>query len=85
MKKEKNFKTSSFHLAVFLFTKNQRLVGISLSDDPAKKDFEFLLTDRLEDLVEKYKFGDRDDSDLFVEVHIYEQLRRDLLDRLNER
>jgi hypothetical protein len=38
----------------------------------------------LEDLVEKYKFGERNDADLLVPVHKYEQARNELLDRLNE-
>jgi hypothetical protein len=84
MKKEKNFKTGSFPLSAFLYSKNQHLEGISSSDDPGRKDFSFLQTDRLDELVGKYKFGDRGDPDLLVEVHLYEQARRDLLDILNE-
>ena len=41
--------------------------------------------DELEQLVEKFKYGSRSDPDLLVEVHAYEQARRDLLDRLNDR
>jgi hypothetical protein len=84
MKKEKHFKTASFSLATFLYSKNQHLVGISSSEDPGRKDFVFFQTDRLAELVGKYKFGDRGDPDLLVEVHLYEQARRDLLDILNE-
>jgi hypothetical protein len=43
-----------------------------------------MLTHILEELVELFKFGDRDDPQLLVNVHSYEQARRELLDRLND-
>ena len=85
MKKEKHFKTSAFPLSVFLYSKNQQFVAINPTDDPGRKEFAFLKTDELDELVTLYKFGDRGDPDLLIEVHAYEQARSDLLDRLNDR
>jgi hypothetical protein len=85
MKKDKHFKTTAFPLSVYLHAKQQQITSINLTDDPGRKEFSFFKTDRLDALVDLYKFGDRDDPDLLVEVHAYEQARRDLLDRLNDR
>jgi hypothetical protein len=85
MKRDKYFCTSSFPQAVFLKAKQQQITSIDLTDDPGRKEFSFSKTDRLDELVNLYKFGDRDDPDLLIEVHAYEQARRDLLDRLNDR
>ena len=84
MKKEKHFKTSAFPLSVFLKSKNQQFTAIEPTDDPGRKAFVFLQTDQLLELARLYKFGDRGDPGLLVEVHAYEQARRDLLDILNE-
>ena len=85
MKSNKQVRTSSFPLAVFLYAKQQQFTAIEPTDDPGRKEFAFSKTKRLEELVDLYKYGDRDDPDLLVEVHAYEQARRDLLDRLNDR
>ena len=85
MKKEKYFRSASFPLAVFLYAKQQQVASIDPTDDPGRKEFAFLKTDELDELVTLYKFGDRGDPDLLVEVHAYEQARRDLLDLLNDR
>ena len=85
MKKEKYFKSASFPLAVFLYAKQQHVASIDPTDDPGRKEFAFLKTDKLNELVDLYKFGSRDDPELLVEVHAYEQARRELLDRLNDR
>jgi hypothetical protein len=85
MRKEKQFKTGSFPLSTFLYSKNQQFTAIESTDDPGRKEFAFVKTDKLDELVELYKFGDRGDPELLVEVHLYEQSRRDLLDRLNGR
>jgi hypothetical protein len=82
---EKYFRSASFPLAVFLYAKQQQVASIDSTDDPGRKAFVFLKTDRLNELVALYKFGDRGDPDLLVEVHAYEQARRELLDRLNDR
>ena len=85
MKINKHFCTSSFPLAVFLYAKKQQFVAINPTDDLGRKEFAFVKIKKLEELVDFYKFGDRGDSELLVEVHAYEQARRDLLDRLNDR
>jgi len=85
MKKDKHFHTSLFPLAAFLYAKNQQVAGINPTDEPGRKEFAFIITSELEQLVEKFKYGSRSDPDLLVEVHAYEQARRDLLDRLNDR
>lgn len=77
------FRTTSLTLAIFLCVKEQQIVGIDFAPDSAKKEFAFTLSPRLEELVDKYKFGERSDADLLVPVHKYEQARNTLLDRLN--
>lgn len=84
MKKDKRFETTSFPLALYLCAKREQITSINLTDDPGRKEFSFSKTDRLDELVNLYKFGDRNDPDLLVEVHAYEQARRELLDRLRD-
>lgn len=84
MKKDNHFKTSAFSLSLYLYSKNQQFTAIEPTDDPGRKAFVFLQTDQLLELVRLYKFGDRGDPDLLVEVHAYEQARRELLDRLRD-
>jgi hypothetical protein len=85
MKTNRYFRSASFPLAVFLYVKHQQIVAIDPTEDPGRKEFAFPKTDRLEELVDLYKFGSREDPDLLVPVHIYEQARRELLDRLMDR
>ena len=77
------FHNSSFPLVQFLFTKDQQIAGIRPTEEANKKEFVFVRTPRLEELVDLYKFGDRSDPELLVPVHKYEQARRELLDVLN--
>ena len=86
IKKDKNryFRSSSFPLAVFLFSKGEQIVGISPTENPGKKEFAFIKTDRLEELVEIFKFGENDDPELLVSIRLVEQARRQLMDRLND-
>lgn len=83
MNQNRYYKSSSFPLVVFLFCKSEQVAGINPTDNPSKKEFSFVLTPRLEELVDLYKFGDRNDPELLVPVHFYEQARRELLDKLN--
>ena len=85
MKKEKHFKTASFPLSLYLYAKQQQFTAIEPTEDFGRKEFVFIKTEKLDELVNLYKFGDRGDPDLLIEVHSYEQARRDLLDRLNDR
>ncbi len=75
--------TTNLNLAVFLFAKDQQVAGINLISN-SQKEFMFIKTDYLEELEWLYKYGERDDERLFVEVHRYEQARRELLDRLKD-
>jgi hypothetical protein len=84
MNTDRYFRSTSFPLVAFLFTKGQQIAAINVTDNPSKKEFSFMLTPILEELVELFKFGDRDDPQLLVNVHSYEQARRELLDRLND-
>ena len=86
IKKDKNryFRSSSFPLAVFLFTKGEQIAGINPTENPNKKEFAFVKTDRLDELVEIFKFGENDDPELLVPIRLVEQARRQLLDRLND-
>jgi hypothetical protein len=86
MKKDSDryFRTSSFSLAAFLFANSEQIAGVNETEERGKKEFCFVMTDRLEELVDLYKFGDRNDPDLLVHVHTYEQGRRELLDRLKD-
>jgi len=77
-------RTTSFPIACFLYSKGQQIAGINATDIGNKKEFVFIKTDFLTELVNIYRFGDRDDERLDVQVHLYEQARRELLDRLNE-
>ncbi|OHA72701.1 MAG: hypothetical protein A3A27_02435 [Candidatus Wildermuthbacteria bacterium RIFCSPLOWO2_01_FULL_47_18] len=82
--RDRYFRTTSLTLATFLYVKDQQIAGIDCVSDSTKKSFAFVLSDRLAELVDKYKFGERNDADLLVPVHKYEQARNELLDRLNE-
>ncbi len=83
MNKDRYFRSSSFTLTAFLFSKGEQVTGINQTNNPSRKEFAFLLTPRLEELIDLYQFGDKDDLELFVNVNTYEQSRRQLLDRLN--
>lgn len=80
---ERYYRTTSLPLAIYLYTKDQQVAGVDCISDTRKKEFAFVLTPRLEELAQKYKFGERNDQDLLVSVHLYELARNELLDRLN--
>jgi hypothetical protein len=82
---ERYFRTSSFPIVIFLYAKNQQIAGINPTDDGNRKEFAFVKTDYLEELVDLYKFGERNDPGLLIEAHLYEQARRELLDALKGR
>jgi hypothetical protein len=80
---DRYIRTTNLNHAIFLYTKDQPISGInSINED--QKEFVFVKTDTLEELVWLYRYGDRDDERLMVQVHKYEQARRELLDRLND-
>ena len=78
------FRTTSLALATFLCAKGRWFTGIHQTESAAKKEFAFSSDSLLDELVDAYKFGERDSKDLLVPVHKYEQARNELLDRLNE-
>ena len=81
---DRYFRSCSFPLVVFLYVKEQQISGINQIDNSGRKEFAFINSDRLQELVYKYKFGEKNDPDIFVSVRDYEQARRELLDRLND-
>lgn len=81
--RDRYFRTTSLSLAIYLYVKNQQIAGINDVSETDKKEFAFVSSPYLEELVELYKFGGRADPDLLVPVHLYERARNELLDRLN--
>ncbi len=80
---DRYFRSCSFPLVLFLYVQDQQVAGINPVDNTGKKEFAFVKTPSLEVLFDKYKFGAKDDPDIFVSVRTYEQARRELLERLN--
>lgn len=86
MKKDKDKKyeyITNLNLASFLYALDCQIAGINAIDSN-QKEFSFVKTDRLDELIWTYKFGDKDDDNLLVNVHRLEYARRYLLDRINE-
>ena len=83
MKKDKYEKTTNLNLATFLYANSQQIAGINELSN-GQKEFAFVITDRLEELINTYKFPELEDEDLLIDVHKYEYARRYLLDRINE-
>ncbi len=83
MKIEKCYRTQKFNLSVYLYSKNQTIVGVN-SITPKTKEFAFLNTEELDELIDIYRFGNKEDQRLLVPVHKYEQARNELLDMLND-
>jgi hypothetical protein len=81
MKQNRYFRTTNLNLAVFLYASDHPISGINVVDGD-QKEFAFVNGPVLEELVDLYKFGNRDDDRLLVPIHKYEQARRELLDRL---
>lgn len=84
MNQHRYFYSSSFPLIAFLFTKGEQIADINPTDDPRRKEFAFVKTPRLEELVNLYRFGNKNDPELLVSVRLYEQARRELLAKLND-
>lgn len=74
---------TNLNMATFLYASDAVITGVrELSDK--QKGFCFLETDRLQELIWTYKFAEKDDENLLVNVHKLEYARRYLLDRINE-
>lgn len=82
--KDRYARITALNMAVFLLAKDEQIAGINPTDKKGQKEFVFVKTDRLDELMEIYKFGDGDDPELLAPIRLFEQARRQLLDRLNE-
>jgi hypothetical protein len=80
---DRYYRTTNLSLATFLFAQNEQIAGINEVDNSTDKQFVFSKTMRLEELVQAYRFGEKEDADLLVNVRSYEEGRRFLLDRIN--
>lgn len=80
---DQHFRTTSLTLSVFLWAKEQPITGIHKLDG-ARKEFVFSKTPYLEELVDKFKFGARNDEDVLVDARLLEHARQTLLDRVHE-
>ena len=76
-------KTTNFNLATYLYARNQQIAGIETINN-LQKEFVFIKTDELEELIENYKFPDMRDEENLVNVKKYEQARRELLDLIKQ-
>ncbi len=76
------FYNTSFPLACFLFSKNMQM-SQPRDVGGGKKEFVWIKTPILEELVRTYKFEQKDAKELLISVRVYEQARRELLDILN--
>ena len=83
MQTDRYYKTANFNLSTFLYTQDQIIAGINPTKG-SQKEFTFTLSPMLEELIDVYKFGNKEDERLLVPVHKYESARRYLLDRLND-
>lgn len=81
---DRYFKTTNLNLAVFLYAKDFQIAGIN-PVDRVQKEFVFTNSPILEEMIWLYRYGDRDDDRLPISPHKYEQARRELMDRLNDR
>ena len=82
MQLDKYYRSVNFNLVCFLYAKDQQIVGVNpISKN--QKEFALIPSPELEEWVDLYKFGDRNDRRLFLEVHKYEWARRELLELLN--
>ena len=80
--RENHFKTVNLNLAIFLYVKSCQIEGVYSVGDK-QKEFAFIDTPELQKLTEVYRFGDKDNKLLMVQIHHYEQARNTLLDILN--
>ncbi len=83
MDSNKYFRTQKFNLSAFLYTKDQVIVGVN-TIAPKLKEFAFLNSVELDELIEVYKFGDKNDPRLLVPIRTYEQARDELLDMIKD-
>lgn len=82
---DRYFRTTSFPMTVFLFAKDFQIAGIDPTGDGDQQEFTFVKTPTLEELTNLYRFGSKDDEQLLVPVHKYEQARNELLSALKDK
>ena len=75
---DKDFRTCSKRLSVFLNAKGAELEGVFRDEPSQDVEYIFVKTSRLEELAGLYTTGPSDHPDLQVNVHAYEQARRDI-------
>lgn len=80
---DRYYRTPNLSLAIFLFANHQQVAGINETDNSSEKQFAFIQEESLDELVHSYRFGANNDPNLMVNVRLYEDARRFLLDRLN--
>jgi len=79
---DKYLYTTSFPLACFLYSKGEQMSS-PRELGRGQKEFTFFRTEKLDRLVDCYKFGLKEEKELFINVRDYEQSRRELLEILN--
>lgn len=82
--KDRYFRSASFPLVAFLYTKEQQIAGVNPTGKTDQMEFAFIDTSYLQELVDLYRFGPKDDDRLLVDVHKYEQARKELLSLLRD-
>jgi hypothetical protein len=81
MVKDKYVRSTNLNLVTFLYANDQQIIGINPVNGN-QKEFVLIKTDYLEEMIDLYKWGDKDDERLLVSVHKYEMARKELMDRL---
>ena len=83
IKTDKHERITNLNMATFLYASDCQITGINQVASN-QKEFCFVKTDRLEELMWTYKFAEKDDDNLLVNVHKFTYARQYLLDRINE-
>jgi len=79
---DRYFYSTSFQLACFLYSKGMQMSSPKDLEN-RQKEFVFIKNEKLDELVDCYKFGLKEEKELLINVKDYEQSRRELLEILN--
>jgi len=82
--RDKYERTTLLSLASFLLARGQSIVGINSTGKGAEKEFAFVITPLLEELIHAYRFAPIGDIRLTIDVKLYEQARNELLSALKD-
>lgn len=82
MNQDKYFRTNSFNVAVFLFTRGIALVNIVKTADPRRKSFVFLDFPEREWLLERFNFAKEDDPEVLVDARKMAKAMKALKEKL---